>query len=323
MPRPIRIEYEKAVYHVTARGNEKKEIFTDDGDRLKFLELLKKYVDRHGIILYCYVLMGNHYHLVVETPNSNLSAFMHDIQSHYTGYFNWKNNRVGHLFQGRYKAIIVEKNAYLIWLSRYVHLNPVRSGFTEHPEQWRWSSYSYYIKPSSENALINRTPILLQYGKNPTEACYRYKEYVESEMEDDFRNLVDDANSQIILGSEDFVQEVRRRIEKTKSPENTSGERTLFRWSRGRADEALEIVSRKYGVKAIELKKKKRRDNTPRDVAIWLFHRFSKWSMKEIGEEFGVGYGAISKAVIRISLNAEKDESLSETLAALNSQFMA
>ena len=118
MARPLRIEFENALYHVTARGNERNEIFSDDVDRIRFLELLEKYIDRHGTIVYCYVLMDNHYHLIVETPAANLTSFMHSLQSHYTGWYNRRHARVGHLFQGRYKAIIVDRDEYLLELSR-------------------------------------------------------------------------------------------------------------------------------------------------------------------------------------------------------------
>ena len=145
MGRPLRIEYPGAVYHVTSRGNERREIFLDNDDRLTFLEILKDYHDRFDILIHAYVLMDNHYHLVLETPKGNLLKVMHGINSRYTGYFNRKYSRAGHLFQGRYKALLVEKNSYLVELSRYIHLNPVRAKVIEKPERYRWSSYRGYV----------------------------------------------------------------------------------------------------------------------------------------------------------------------------------
>lgn len=145
MGRPIRIEYPCALYHITSRGNEKRKIFASDEDRLKFLQIIEDYHDRYGILIHSYVLMDNHYHLILETPQGNLLKVMHGINSGYTGYFNRRYKRTGHLFQGRYKAILVDKDNYLIELTRYVHLNPVRAKAVERPEQYRWSSYCGYI----------------------------------------------------------------------------------------------------------------------------------------------------------------------------------
>ena len=142
MGRPIRIQYPGALYHVTSRGNERRDIFMDGDDRRKFLGIISDYHDRYGIVLHCYVFMDNHYHLVLETPLGNLVKVMHGLNSSYTGYFNRRYARTGHVFQGRYKAIVVDKDAYLLELSRYVHLNPVRGGVVNRPEKYAWSSYS-------------------------------------------------------------------------------------------------------------------------------------------------------------------------------------
>src|SRR4030065_2926531 len=150
MGRPLRVEYRGALYHITSRGNERKKIFVDDGDRKKFLAILEDYHNRYGILIHSFVLMDNHYHLILETPRANLLKVMHGINGGYTGYFNRKYNRSGHLFQGRYKGILVEKDAYLVQLSRYVHLNPVRAKIVERPEQYRWSSYPGYIGTSGD-----------------------------------------------------------------------------------------------------------------------------------------------------------------------------
>ena len=131
MARPLRIEYPGAFYHITARGNEKKPIFLTDEDRKKFLSLLESAVERYKAMVHCYVLVDNHYHLLLETPQANLSAVVHYINGSYTSYFNNKHDRCGHLFQGRYKAILVDKDTYAVELSRYIHLNPVRAGLGE------------------------------------------------------------------------------------------------------------------------------------------------------------------------------------------------
>ena len=144
MSRPLRIQYPDAFYHVTSRGNELRDVFLSQRDRDKFLSYLESAVERYHAVIHVYCLMDNHYHLLLETPAGNLSQIMHHINGAYTTYFNTKRFRSGHLFQGRYKAILVDADEYEKELSRYIHLNPVRAGIVGRPEEYEWSSYRYY-----------------------------------------------------------------------------------------------------------------------------------------------------------------------------------
>src|SRR4030043_1793691 len=141
MSRPLRIQYAGAVYHITSRGNARKAIFKDDRDRKVFLNIVEEVKDRYHWLCHTYCLMNNHYHLLVETPDGNLSEGMRQLNGVYTQVFNRRHRRAGHLFQGRYKAILVQKDSHLLEVSRYVVLNPVRAGTVERPDQWKWSSY--------------------------------------------------------------------------------------------------------------------------------------------------------------------------------------
>ena len=145
MARPLRIEYKGAFYHITARGNERKRIFFSKADYEKFKDYLGKAQDKYGYLLHCYMLMTNHYHMLIETPNPNMSKLMHYLNGSYTGYINRRRKRSGHLFQGRYKAILVDADSYFLELSRYIHLNPVRANIVSNPEDCPYSSYSTYI----------------------------------------------------------------------------------------------------------------------------------------------------------------------------------
>src|SRR4030066_1532561 len=145
MARPLRIEFPGAYYHITSRGNERKAIFKNMGDRESFLSYLKLAYLRYGVVIHVFCLMNNHYHLLLETPKGNLSQIMRYINGAYSIYFNVKHKRTGHLFQGRYKAILVDADEYAGELSRYIHLNPVRAGIVSKPEQYLWSSYQYYV----------------------------------------------------------------------------------------------------------------------------------------------------------------------------------
>ena len=149
MARQLRISYPNALYHITCRGNKRgggrENIFFSDEDRNRFLEIIERTQDRYHYLLHAYVLMDNHFHFLIETPLANIQAVMHNINTSYTVYINRKNDRWGHLFQGRYKSIIVDKDNYLLALSRYTHLNPVRASMVSYPENYSWSSYCCYI----------------------------------------------------------------------------------------------------------------------------------------------------------------------------------
>lgn len=145
MARQLRMQFPGAFYHVTSRGNEQRNVFTDNQDRERFLSYLESAEERYGAVVHVWCLMENHYHLFLETPRGNLSQIMRHLNGAYTTSFNVRHQRSGHLFQGRYKAIVVEADSYALELSRYIHLNPVRAKLTEKPEDFSWSSYRGYI----------------------------------------------------------------------------------------------------------------------------------------------------------------------------------
>ena len=223
MARPQRIEYEGAVYHVTARGNERRALFGDDGDRERFLRVLDESVASFEIRLYLFCLMGNHLHLVLETPRGNLSRFMHRLQTAYTVYFNHRHQRHGHLLQGRYGACLVERDGYLLRLSRYVHLNPV---FTKvlrsRPvgerrvflRQYPWSSYRSYIGKDRRLAWVDYAPILAAVAAAGSQSAATYRRFVEAGMEQiDAGFLEEEKASRLCLGSERFRARIRALYE--------------------------------------------------------------------------------------------------------------
>ena len=184
MARQLRIQFSGALYHITSRGNEKKDIFQRDDDRGKFLTYLKEAKERYRFLLYAYALMNNHYHLLIETPLANIAQIMHYINTSYTVYFNRKNRRYGHLFQGRYKAILVDKDNYLLELSRYIHLNPVRANLVTGPEDYRWSSYRDYIQVTDgESGLAEVESILGYFSSEAGIDKYEYRRFVEEGLE--------------------------------------------------------------------------------------------------------------------------------------------
>ena len=178
MARPLRIQFEGAIYHLTARGNCKGDIFFCDRDRWVFLKLLEKVINRFEWICHTYCLMTNHYHLLIETPKPNLSRGMRQLNGVYTQYINHDHNRTGHVFQGRYKSILVQKDSHLLELARYIILNPVRAGICLNPEEYFWSSFRAAVGLSQQPKLLETKWILAQFSSETEIARQRYQEFV-------------------------------------------------------------------------------------------------------------------------------------------------
>ena len=201
MARPLRIEYEGAVYHITARGNAYSDIYLSDEDREMFLDVLAHVVNRFGWICHAYCLMTNHYHLMIETPQTNLSRGMGQLNGMYTQRFNRLHHRVGHVFQGRFKSIVVDKDAYLIELSRYVVLNPVRAGMVDRAGDWTWSSYRAMTGESTPPPFLEVGFLLSQFGASKTGAIEAYCRFVQEGMASKPWEML---NGPDILGDDDF-----------------------------------------------------------------------------------------------------------------------
>ena len=208
MARPLRIEYPGAVYHVTSRGNARADIFDDSVDRQTFLLLLESVVNRFNWICHAYCLMDNHYHLLIETPDGNLSIGMRHLNGVYTQSFNRRHKRVGHVFQGRFKAVIVEKESHLLELCRYVVLNPVRAGMVSAPRKWRWSSYGATSGILKNEPYLTTDWILGQFDRTRSEAQTKYRQFVKEGMAEKERPW-EKLKGQIILGSDAFIEHVR------------------------------------------------------------------------------------------------------------------
>lgn len=203
MARPLRVEFNGALYHVTSRGNARQDVFCNDTDRRIFLKNLTYCLALHNVILHAYVLMGNHYHLFVETPDGNLSDFMRDTNGNYTQWFNRINGRVGHLWQGRYKAFVIDGDNYLFEVARYVVLNPVRAGLVQNPRDWKWSSYNATAGHIKTPDWLTVDWILSTFSKNRKNAQEQYRAHVQEGIGGD--SPFDDLKEGVILGDKQFV----------------------------------------------------------------------------------------------------------------------
>ncbi len=207
MARPLRIEYPFALYHVIARGNGYQNIYHDDDDRLKFLDWIGDAVKMHNIICHAYCLMDNHYHLLLETPDANLSKSMRDINGNYTQWFNAKHKTVGHLFQGRYKSFVIEKETYLLEVARYISLNPVRANLVNHPGHWKWSGFQSSVKDIESPKWLYSDSILGCFADKKGDAQKMYEQFVIDGINS--RDPHKDVKNGFLLGSPQFIDWIR------------------------------------------------------------------------------------------------------------------
>ena len=269
MSRPLRIEYHGAVHHVTARGNARADIYLDERDRERFLDTLAGVVDRFGWLIHAYCLMDNHYHLLVETPEPNLAHGMRQLNGLYTQGFNRRHGRPGHVFQGRYKAILVERESHLLEVSRYVVLNPVRARVARQPGDWRWSSYNASVGAVPRPSWMETVPTLAWFGDDRDEARAAFANFVAEGVG---AKLWPRLRRQIFLGSASFVDETLRRAAEA-SPEIPMAQRR-----------APAMSLEHYEATAAS------RNEAIRDA--W---QSGAYTLREIGGHFGLHYSTASR----------------------------
>ena len=306
MPRPKRIHYEGAIYHVTSRGNERKKIVLDDADRGMFLSLLAENLEQHQVVCHAWVLMDNHYHLLLETPAPNLSLAMKHVNGIYTQKFNKKHHRVGHLFQGRYKCIVVEKDSYLKELCRYVVLNPVREKLVKSPGEWKWSSYRGTVGLSKPDQWLEIDWILSQFGKNKQQAQKTYATFVRDGIGSK-ESPWDSLSSRIYLGGKEFLDQVHEVGKKNRHLDVPKYQKHVIKQV---PEKVIEKVAKAYGEKPEEILKGGRKGFEARDVAIYLLKLECGLSLKEIGKRMGVGSTAAGNRWVRIKQRLVKDKGL-------------
>lgn len=311
MARPARIEYEGAFYHVMNRGNRREEIFIDDNDRWRFYEILGNIEKRYGIIIYVFVLMSNHYHIMLETPFANLSRVIQRLNGDYALYFSRRHRRPGHVFQGRYRAMLVEKDAYLLELSRYIHLNPVRAGITKTPEEYKWSSLPIYYKGKPKLPFkLHWKWILSIFGERKSIATRRYLEFVYNGIGEK-KNPGDEAIGGWILGSEKWVEGAIGRWEDFSS-EELSGVKPIKRMIS--VAEMEKLVCREFQVRESDLKSATY-NNRARMAIIYLTVNYCGLTLKEAGQRYeGTSYFAVGKAVSRFRDRLSEDHELNKKI---------
>ena len=283
MTRPLRIEFKGAVYHITSRGNARQAIFLDEKDFADFLRVLCSVVKRYHFILHTFCLMNNHYHLLIETPEGNLSKGMRQLNGLYTQRFNQRHQRVGHLFQGRYKAILADKDNYLLELSRYVVLNPVRAKIVKDPKNWEWSAYQATTGYRGIPCLTTDW-ILSQFG-NKQKASRQYQAFVSSGIKTE--SPLKAVKGQLFLGQDNFIDKIKHLIQDKKNLKEIPRKQRYV--TRLPLNEILKYHNKKL-----------------KDQAIYQAYSKYAYTLKEIAEYLGVHYCTVSRAIKRIEREDEK-----------------
>ncbi len=310
MSRPLRIEYPGALYHVTSRGNAREAIYLCDEDRERFLQMWQEEVKHQGWICYAYCLMDNHYHLLFETPEGNLSQGMQRFNGRYTQYFNHYHHRVGHLFQGRYKAILVEKEAHLRELCRYVVLNPVRANMAKAAGEWPWSSYGAVCGEQHDSWLAVQHVQSL-FGTSAKKAINHYKRFVEEGIH--IGSPWEQLRGQIYLGGDDFIDGLQSRIDSHAFDRDITFEQRYP--CRATVDDVVRAVMEHYGMDRHEVVD--RRNKMVFRQLIFLLRRACNAPLREIASMTGISEGRVSQ-IHRAMLDADWDKEMKELVKKFN-----
>lgn len=292
MSRIRRIFIPGTLYHVFNRGVEKKNIFKTDDDRIKFLTIIENALKQYRFKIYAYVLMPNHYHILLEDEDGNLSKIMKYIGEKYAMYFNWKYKRVGHLYQGRYKCLIVEKEMYLKEVARYIMLNPIRAGLVEKLIHYNWSSYYEYIGKNKRFKLVNTDYILNQFDTNKNKAITLFKKYLIEKDDVTDKIIEESLVNDLVFGTEKFKGKI---FESIKNFEDKMKIKILKTNNSKRIEDILNEIKVKFKVSEAELKKKKGKNNYAKKAAIYLIKNRTSCSLEEIGKIFNMHPVSISR----------------------------
>ena len=282
MSRPLRIQYPGAMYHITSRGNGGNKIFQDDSDHLIFLEELKKVMEDYNWISYAYCLMPNHYHLFIKTVDPNLSIGMRQLNGDYTQKYNIRHKQFGHIFQGRFKSILVEDAGYQGVLIRYITLNPVKAKLVKSPMDWPWSSHKEIMGLKKESGCVHVDETLSFFHDNKTLAKKEYNKYLFEKI--DNKETWNDLRSGLILGSLQFAREVVERYGNKESRENVKKERFAGR-------PTLEEIF------------KRKKEKVDRNFLIHESFKKYGYTQTEIGEYLNLHYSTVSRIVEKLSNN--------------------
>lgn len=307
MARPLRIEYEGAYYHVMSRGNNQQAVFLSDRDRNTFLETLERMSERFDVDIIAYVLMENHYHLLLRTNRSNLSKAMQWLGTTYTTIFNLRHSEKGHLFQGRFKSIIIENEPYLLQLSLYIHRNPLRAGVVQRLIDYHWSSYPAYAYNRQHPNWLKTDIILSQFGTDNTQQK-AYREKVQR-YADEKKSIWEDVKHGAIYGSAAFVKQIKKDFLSGELQEDIPVQKKIV--NNVNLDEIIETISFYFKIDIQRWKSSRRvskSDMINRDILVYHLWKSGRFSNSEIGDQLGLTISSISRraGIFQTLLDREK-----------------
>ena len=312
MARPYRLQGEGLLYHITSRGDDRKKVFISKTDYQKFLEYIQKSKEKFKFYLYAYCLMGNHYHLLLETTQANISRVMQHINTSYTVYYNVKRKRCGHVFQGRYKSIVVEADSYLLELTRYIHLNPVRAKIAGSPEKYPWSSYHEYIKKTNKG-IVDKSQ-LKRYFKLSDD---KYKKFVLEGMDKPL-NPFSKLYAGFILGKEKFIKDTLAILKDQVESEEFAHKKTIYGIM---PDEVIRKVSEYYKKDSDILRGAKKKPLLAKKIAVYLLKQRTALTNREIGDMFGLSHSGVSWIAKNVERLIFENSAVKRDVELLNSHL--
>ena len=312
MARPYRLQGEGLLYHITSRGDDRKKIFISEYDFNKFLDYLSQAQSKYKFYLYAYCLISNHYHLLLETTQPNLSKVMQYVNTSYTIYYNKKRNKCGHVFQGRYKSILVEADTYFTELTRYIHLNPVRAKIVQTPDKYKWSSYNLYVNNKSSNLIdIQRVKQLLDMH------IKQYRYFIDSALDkpvDPFKNTY----AGFILGGKEYIKEKLEDLGLLAAEKDFAYKKALLSYID--PDSIVNEVAKHYKQDSSVIRTSNKRPMTAKKMAIHLLRMKTNLTNNQIGEIFNMKFSAVSKAAIDFKRQIDKDKRLAKVVKEITSK---
>ncbi len=320
MPRPLRIEYENAYYHVMNRGRRRETIFHNKDYFETFLNTLEEAHQRFGIQVLCYCLMGNHYHLLIKTPEANLGRAMRHINGVYTQRYNRLKKTDGSLFRGRYKAICVEEDSYLLQVSRYIHRNPIEAKLVRSLEDYPWSSYLHYTRGLKPPKWLYRDALYAQLGYK-TRHKEKYRAFVELGVDEEIQQFYGKGNLRPYIGSDVFRQWVYQQHD----TDDSALSRKEIRHLRPKMGDVIKAVAESFGVdvKSMTVSRRGRvPDNIPRWVAMYLSQECGGYLLKDIADGFGLKRtGSIPTTIKKLRVLMDEDKKLARKVSFIKRQY--
>lgn len=313
MARPYRLQSENCLYHVMSRGDDRKKIYTIPGDYGRFMDYVMKAKERYQFYLYVYCLMANHFHLLIETMLPNISQIMHYIKGSYTTYYNIRHRRTGHLFQGRFKSIVVDKDSYFLEMTRYIHLNPVYAGVVLDPAAYQWSSYRGYL--GKTDAYIDSDEVKQYMGMTRK----HYQRFVLAGIKKP-RDPLKKVYAGFLLGPVGFIKDKLQDLELQLAGEEVAQKRVLFN-DQDKAERILHSVEKHFRTPFEQIKTNKTRPMRVKQVLIYLLREYTGLTNRAIGNMLDMRYPAVSKAGLTMRRILKEDKRMKRMINRVVSSF--